>query len=89
MPISSLVIHLSAAPPLRARASLALAAHPAFLLGAPRARLLPAALDTRDEEENKACWRWLQEQPGVDHVEVLSVCFEAAGDEPRGEEEGH
>lgn len=75
MPVSSLVLHLNPQAELRARALEEVAAHPAFLLGEPLERLLPAALETADEQENKACWRWLNALPGVDFVEVLSVVF--------------
>lgn len=78
MPLSSLVIHLGADPTLQASACAALAANPAFSIGDPSRRLLPAALDSASEEENKACWGWLNSLPGVEFVEVLSVCFSPA-----------
>lgn len=75
MPVSSLVLHLSPDHDRRQRALRELEAHPAFLIGAPVARLLPAALETEDEALNKECWGWLSALPGVDFVEVLSVVF--------------
>jgi hypothetical protein len=75
MPVSSLVLHLNPDPELRARAVSEIEAHSAFLLGEPTQRLLPAALQTEDEGQNKSCWRWLSALPGVDFVEVLSVVF--------------
>jgi len=75
MPVSSIVLHLNPEQELRARAIEEIAAHPAFLVGEPTQRLLPAALETASEGENKACWRWVSDLPGVDFVEVLSVVF--------------
>lgn len=75
MSVSALVLHLNPDSELRALAVSEVAAHPAFLVGEPTQRLLPAALETADERENKSCWRWLNALPGVDFVEVLSVVF--------------
>lgn len=81
MPVSSLVLHLDPSPELRAQALAELQAHPAFLAGEPSQGLLPAALATADEAENKSCWRWLNALSGVDFVEVLSVVFPPAAQE--------
>lgn len=75
MPVSSLVLHLSPDSELRSDALEAIQGHPAFLIGETSALLLPAALKTEDEGQNKDCWRWLNALPGVDFVEVLSVVF--------------
>ena len=56
MPVSSLVLHLSADAAQRAQAVAAIESHPRFLSGDLTQRLFPIALDTSDEEENKACW---------------------------------
>lgn len=82
MPVSSLVLHLSAEPHLRLSVEQALAARPEFFVGPAARRLLPVALQTHDEQENKACWRWVNGLPGVDFVEVLSVVFTAPSQGP-------
>jgi hypothetical protein len=80
MPVSSLVLCLSTDPALRHGALRSLEAHPRFSQGGVSGRLVPIALDTPSEAENKRCWRWLNELVGVDFIEVLSVCFTPAMD---------
>ena len=78
MPVSSLVVHLSAEPELSARAVAEIRSNSAFLAGEQTQRYLPLSLATESEHENKACWRWLGSLPGVEFVEVLNVVFSPA-----------
>ncbi|HBP23570.1 MAG TPA: hypothetical protein DEA08_38050 [Planctomycetes bacterium] len=78
MPVSSLVVHLSAEAELSARALADIRTHAAFLAGEQTQLYLPLSLVTESERENKACWRWLSSLPGVEFVEVLNVVFSPA-----------
>lgn len=76
MPISGLVLTLSADPALAAAATAALDARPEITPGAARERWLPVALDANDDTESRALHDWLQALPGVEFVDVVYVNFE-------------
>ena len=50
--------------------------HPNFQTGERQDQRLPVVLDTPDKETDKRCWGWLNELPGVHHVDVAFIHFE-------------
>jgi hypothetical protein len=50
--------------------------HPNFQAGPRQDQRLPVVLDTPDKETDKRCWGWLNELPGVHHVDVAFIHFE-------------
>ena len=76
MPISGLVITLSADPGQAARALSLLAAHPAVLPGERTGRWLPVAVESGNDAESRALHEWVQTLPGVEFVDVVYVNYE-------------
>ena len=81
MPISGLVITLSANPADAARVTALLAAHPGVTPGEPAGRWLPVAVEARDDAESRALHDWVEALPGVEFVDVVYVNYEP-DDEP-------
>lgn len=50
--------------------------HPHLQPGPRQDLRLPVVVDTPDRETDKACWRWLNDLPGVHHVDVAFIHFE-------------
>lgn len=50
--------------------------HPNFQIGDRQGLRLPVVLDTPDKETDKRCWLWLNDLPGVHHVDVAFIHFE-------------
>lgn len=50
--------------------------HPNFQAGPRHNQRLPVVLDTPDKETDKQCWGWINELPGVHHVDVAFIHFE-------------
>ena len=50
--------------------------HPNFQAGQRQSQRLPVVLDTPDKETDKRCWGWLNNLPGVHHVDVAFIHFE-------------
>jgi len=84
MPVSGLVVTLKPAQPSGGdpadtpdlEAVRQIANHPNFQAGELQKSRLPIVLDTQDKETDKACWGWLNELPGVHHVDVAFIHFE-------------
>ncbi len=58
-------------------------------LGVQRGRHVAAVLETRTPGENKEAWRWLNELPGIEHVDVVFVAVDEDGSgEEASESEG-
>jgi hypothetical protein len=82
MPVSGLVVTLTPIPAAEDAAYAAVVAriaeHEHVTAGARQGTRLPVVLDTPDQETDKACWRRLNELPGVHHVDVAFIHFEDA-----------
>jgi len=83
MPVSGLVVTLTPPPPqggegvdLLDETVRLIRNHPNFQIGEPVNRRLPVVVDTPDTETDKQCWRWLNDLPGVYHVDVAFIHFE-------------
>ncbi len=50
--------------------------HPNFQAGLRQGQRLPVVLDTPDKQTDKQCWGWVNELPGVHHVDVAFIHFE-------------
>ena len=50
--------------------------HPNFQAGPRQDQRLPVVLDTPDKETDKQCWGWINQLPGVHHVDVAFIHFE-------------
>lgn len=81
MPVSGLVVTL-AAPDASGDAVIAsdvvekIRRHPNFEAGRRLDQRLPVVLDTPDKQTDKRCWGWINELPGVHHVDVAFIHFE-------------
>ncbi|MFP4596763.1 MAG: hypothetical protein ACOC9J_01030 [Persicimonas sp.] len=81
MPVSAVVISLSAEPELQERAIRALQAHPRVTLGEQQKRLLPVVVDTDTMSEGIELVReGLPKLDGVEFVHVVSVDFSDVDD---------
>ncbi len=83
MPISGLLLTLSADPAEATVATERIAEHPALLPGSASGRWLPVALEAEDDAGCRAVHDWLHAQPGVAFVDVVCVNFET--DSPAAE----
>lgn len=81
MPVSGLVITFAPNADGGRAAWAALDQCPALELGVREGQRVAAVLSTGTEHENKAMWRWLNELPGVDHVDVVFVSTETESDD--------
>lgn len=52
--------------------------HPRFQVGELQDNRLPVVIDTPDKQADKDCWAWLNNLPGVHHVDVAFIHFEEA-----------
>jgi len=84
MPVSGLKILLSGDEGERKRALDAIRRHPSIEMGVRADRHLAAVVDARDDNANRAIWGWLNELPGVEHVDVVFVSIDH-GLGPRGD----
>ncbi len=50
--------------------------HPNFQAGPRQDQRLPVVLDTPDKDTDKQCWGWINQLPGVHHVDVAFIHFE-------------
>lgn len=82
MPVSGLVLTLSANGGTAAEAISALKARPEIECEAPRGNKLPVAVDTLDRTKDQALWRWINELPGVDFIDVVFISFPEDEDSP-------
>lgn len=71
MPVSGLVLTLSAEPGQDDRALRALAGHPMIDIGDRQGPRLPIVVDSPTDEEDKAVWEWLHQCPGVLFVDLV------------------
>ena len=76
MPISGLLITLSADEAIRSSTRDLVAKRPELTVGTPNDRWLPVALEARDDEHSREVHDWLHALPGVEYVDVVSVNFE-------------
>ncbi len=76
MPVSGLVLTISSDARVRESLLGALRARPEVSLGRCEARRLAVATDTTDEESDRALWRWLEAQAGVEHIDLVFVHFD-------------
>ena len=76
MPTSGLIITLQPWSATQADVVGRLRTRPELTLGEVSARWLPAALETRDDDESREVHDWLMALPGVAFVDVVSVNFE-------------
>lgn len=78
MPISGLLLTLSADPTLAAGVAPALAGRDDVTVGTARERWLPLALEAPDDGGCRLAHDWLRALPGVEFVDVVSVHFDDA-----------
>lgn len=83
MPVSGLLITLTADERLAAEVVQRLQPRGEILLGERQQRWLPVAVDGRDETHSRELHDWISRLPGVAFVDVISVHFEEAVDAPR------
>ena len=76
MPISGLVVSLSADATQRDAAKSKIAADPRVQLGESAPQRLAIALETATEDEDRHFWRWLNAISGVEFVEVAFIGFD-------------
>jgi hypothetical protein len=74
--ISGLVVTLPADTQLLARALEAIRQEPALELGTQHGLRLPLVLETDTSTESQTLTDWLQQLPGVQHVDVAYVHLE-------------
>lgn len=77
MPVSGLVLTLSADPELSAQAISQLKARPELAPGELQDRWLPVAMETHDDAESRQLHDWLHALSGVEFVDVVYVNFES------------
>lgn len=73
---SGLIITLQLEAATQAGTVARLRTRPGLTLGELTDRWLPAALETRDDDESREVHDWLMALPGVAFVDVVSVNFE-------------
>lgn len=76
MPISGLMVTLSADPELAAQARVRIGERGDLEAGELQDRWLPLVADTSDDREARELHRWLETLHGVDQVDVVMVGFE-------------
>ena len=83
MPVSGLVATLAAentqagrTMPTHADVIDQIKQHPRFQVGELQDNRLPIVIDTPDKHADKDCWAWLNNLPGVHHVDVAFIHFE-------------
>ena len=82
MPISGLVLTLSADAALADQAVAKLHTRPEFTLGECNDRWLPVALDAADDAASRDLHDWLNALPGVEFVDVVYVDFSEDSEAP-------
>lgn len=75
MPISGIVITLASNAPIEATIR-ALRRERALEPGAREGRKIAAVLTTDSDAHNRRAWNWLNELPGVAHVDVVFVSLD-------------
>lgn len=76
MPVSGLRITLVDDETIAQRALTALGDDDRVEIGVRNAAHVAAVVDTVDRDEDKHVWRWINELPGVRHVDVVFVSFD-------------
>lgn len=77
MPISGLILTLCSDPDAAQSAILKCHEDPRIEVGqCVGLRRCPITLTTESQDEDKACWQALQDDPGIDHVDVACVFFD-------------
>ena len=76
MPVSGLVIHAKGGEAAVDRLCRALSARGDFEVGQTADSRISVALETRDEDANRAAWRWLNDLPEVAFVDVVCIYFD-------------
>ena len=85
MPISGLVVSLTAEAAMRENARAIIASHPNVEVGETGNCRMAIAVETNSREEDQAFWQWLNELPGVSMVDVAFVAFDSdAPGQPAG-----
>ncbi len=75
--ISSVVAHLQ---PESDAAVTAISQNPDIEMGARSGNRLPLVLETEDSSAAKALFHWINELPGVSHLDVTYVYFDSSVD---------
>ncbi len=84
MPVSGLMLTLDVDPTRAEDALRAIGRDDRCELGQRAGRRQAAVIDTPDEQANRRLWRWLNDLPGIEHVDVVFVSLDAEVDgEPR------
>ena len=76
MPVSGLILNLVESEDLAQQAIRDLSRDERFTRGEALPRRLPVTLETQNPDEDKACWQWLQDHPGIAFVDVACVFFD-------------
>lgn len=76
MPISGLVLTFDGDLNAMHPAISPLRRHPLIELGSPQGRRLPIVLDTPDKQTDQTVWSWLNQLPGIFHIDVAMVSFD-------------
>jgi len=76
MPISGIILTLTADPDRRAVAMASLERHAMIEVGEERGLRRAVVVDSPDEETDRSVWQWLHEIDGVTFVELVSVYFD-------------
>ena len=76
MPISGLVLTLSKDEKAAEKAFQALSSRGELECGAPMGGKLPAIADTPGADEDRELWKWMNDLPGVDFVDVVFIAFD-------------
>jgi len=76
MPISGLVVSLTADPKLREQATSTIASDPRVEVGTTTTQQVAIVVETSSSVEDRQFWQWLNDLPGVCFVTVAFVGFE-------------